>query len=195
MILKQLLSSQASSLTKRFKKRHNEIWDIVAYGSAVRGKISARDVDIAIILTHKINLGQKLELAQELKHSLKKLLLFEADVKAIDLQDLLDPLFAARKAILAEGFSLIKKKRLAELFGFSPFYIFTYSLKGLSHSRKIMFRYALRGRRGQKGLLEINKCEQLGRGVIKVPLEHSEELKSFFEKQKIRYNAHACLFY
>lgn len=195
MILRKLLNLQVLNLIKSFKKKHIEIWDIVAYGSVVRGKISVRDIDFAIVLGHKISLNQKLKLAQELKHSLKDFLRSEADVKAIDLQDLMDPLFTARKAILAEGISLIKKKSLSKQFGFSPFYIFTYSLKGLSHTKKIIFRYALKGRRTQKGLLEINQCEQIGKGVIKVPLEHIEELKSFFEKQKVKYKFQACLFY
>lgn len=195
MILKKLLSSQALNLIKSFKKKYIEIWDIAVYGSVVRGKISARDIDFAIILAHKIGLNQKLQLAQELKHSLKEFLRFEADVKTIDLRDLMDPLFTARKAILAEGISLIKKKSLAKQVGFNSFYIFTYSLKGLSHTKKIIFRYALKGRRTQKGLLEINQCEQIGKGVIKVPLEHVEELKNFFEKQKIKYKANGCLFY
>lgn len=195
MILEKLSNSQILNLIKDFKRKHSEIWDIVAYGSAVRGKIGAADIDFAIILSSKASLNQKLELAQELRYSLKGLLRLEADVRAVDMEDLLDPLFIARKAILAEGFSLIKKRRLAEQFGFEPFYIFNYALKGLSHSKKIIFRYALKGRRGQKGLLEINKCRQLGKGSIKVPLEHVEELKSFFEKQKVEYKAYACLFY
>lgn len=195
MISKKLLNSQTLNLIKDFKKKRIEIWDVVVYGSFARGKINARDVDVAIILSSKTTLNKKLELAQELKYSLNKILKFKIDVKSIDLSDLIDPLFIARKAILAEGFSLTKKKNLAEIFGFEQFYLFSYNLNGLSHSEKVMFQYALKGRRGEKGLLKITKSEQLGKGVIKAPLQHSEEFKSFFEKNKINYKNCMTLFY
>lgn len=195
MISRELLNSQAFGLIKKFRQRYAEIWDIVAYGSSIRGKIGARDIDIAIILSQKTSLDKKLKLAQELRHSLSKSTKSEMDVKSIDLQDIMDPSFIARKAILAEGFSLARKKSLAEIFGFEQFYIFTYSLEGLSHSKKVMFRYALGGRREQRGLLDINRCEQLGKGVIKAPLQHAEEMKDFFERSHIKYKAHMALFY
>ena len=58
-----------------------------------------------------------------------------------------------------------------------------------------MFQYALKGRRGEKGILKITKSEQLGKGVIKVPLQYTEEFKSFFEKNKINYKNCMALVY
>ena len=195
MISKGLLNLQALKLINSFKQKHSEVWDIVVYGSFVRGKISVQDIDLAIILSRKTSLNEKLKFAQELKHSLKEILKAEIDVKSIDMQDLMDPLFIARKAIIAEGFSLTRKKSIAEIFGFGQFYIFAYKLKGLSHSEKVMFRYALGGRRGQKGMLEINKCEQIGKGAIKAPLQHAEEFRDFLEKYRLEYRAYMALLY
>ena len=195
MISNELLNSQSLKLIKNFKEDNPKIYDIVAYGSVVRGKMLPKDTDLAIILHQKLSFDKKLGLAQELRHCLGKILKSEIDVKCVDMDDLTDPLFIARKAIIAEGLSMTRKKNLAEAFGFKPFYIFTYSLSGLSHSKKVIFGYALGGRRGQEGLLKLNKCEQLGKGAIKVPLEHAEEFKDFFEKQNVKYRVHMALIY
>ena len=193
MILKRLLNSQVLNLIKEFKRKHENIWDIAIYGSLIRGKINARDLDLAIIFT-KANLNERLELAQELKQKLKKTH-YNVDTKGIGLNDLLDKNFLARQAIISEGYLIARKKKLCELFGFGPYYIFSYSLKNLSQSKKIMFQYALKGRRGQKGILELKGLEHLGSGVIKVPLENSEEFKEFLEKNNIIYQIYKGLFY
>lgn len=193
MISKKLLSLQELNLIRDFKEKYPEIYDIVIFGSFVRGKLDARDLDLAILF-YKAKLADKLRLAQELKQKLKDSN-YEIDVKGVDFNDLLDKDFIARQAIIAESYSLFKKKRLAELLGFSNYYLFAYSLKGLSQSKKIMFQYALKGRRGQKGIIETRNCRQIGRGAVMVPLENSEEFRDFLEKNRVNYKIHKGLFY
>ncbi len=195
MILKQLLNSQLLKLAKEFKKQHKEIWDIAIYGSVIRGKIIAKDIDVAIIFSSSEKLEKKLTLSQLLRGKMKKLIKYDIDVKGIDINDLFNSSFIARKAIIAESFLLIQKKFLHEIFGFENFWIFSYSLKGLNASKKMMFHYSLRGRRGQKGLLYLSKSISLGKGVIKVPLQYSEEFKEFFEKNNIKYKIYHGLLY
>ena len=163
--------------------------------NTTRRKINANDIDIAIIFSSPEKLDKKLNLSQELRNKLKKIIDYDFDVKGIDIKDLLDSSFMARKAIIAEGFLITRKKFLHEIFGFKNYYIFSYSLKDLSPSKKVMFQYALRGRRGEKGIIEITKSVSIGRSAVKVPLEHSEEFKEFFEKNKIDYKINKGLIY
>jgi len=195
MILKKLLNSQTLKSIKDFKKEHKEIFDIVIYGSAVRNKSVVNDVDFAIILSKKEKLNKKLNLSQELKSKLRKVIDFEIDVRAVDFEDFLDHSFLARKAILAEGYLILKKKFLYELFGFENYSLFTYSLKNLTNSKKVMFQYSMRGRGGEKGMLEITKSKLCGKGVIMVPLFYTEDFKEFFEKNKIKYKIYTGLYY
>ena len=196
MISKKLLDSpELKSEIKKFLKEHKEIWDIAIYGSVIRGKTIIRDIDFAIIFYSKTKLDNKLSLAQKLKQTLSKIIPYEIDIKGIDFYDFFDNAFIARKAILAEGYLLSRKKYQAELFGFEAKYIFSYSLANLNHSKKIMFQYALKGRRGQKGLLEMKGCEQIGRGTISVPVWNSEEFREFLEKQNIKYKILKALIY
>jgi predicted nucleotidyltransferase len=185
MTLNSLLKSQRlASELKKFKT--SDVFDIVVYGSIVKGKENVNDIDIAVILNKKTSLDQKLKLAEALKTKLD-FIGKEVDVKVIDISDLLDPNFIARQAILAEGYSLINKKFLHELFGFSVRILFKYSLSKLTYSKKKMFYYALKGRRGQKGLLKLRNGKQISDCVIEVPVEHSEEFRNLFEQQNIEF--------
>ncbi len=45
------LKKKLSELAKDFKEKNPNVWDILLYGSTVKGKESPNDVDITIILT------------------------------------------------------------------------------------------------------------------------------------------------
>ncbi len=196
MTLKKLLNLQELGLSiKGFIKKNSSIIDVCIYGSAMRGKAEIRDMDFAILLKTKTSVSKKLELAHELKKELRKILKTEIDVKTVDFGDLQDSSFMARQGILAEGYLIARKKAIAELFGFETYYIFTFNLKNLTASEKIMFRYALNGRRGNKGILAANKCEHVGSGAIKVPIEHSEEFRELLGSFKINYRILKASFY
>jgi predicted nucleotidyltransferase len=185
---------ELNSISKSFASKHPDVWDICIYGSFVRGKTEIRDVDIAIIMKKPTSVENKLNLSQELKDQMK-VSRYEFDVKCVDIKDFLDPSFLARTGIIGEGFLILKGKRLSEILGFESYVIFTYNLKNLSNSEKTMLNYSLNGRRGEKGMIELRNCEHLGRGTLKVPIEHSEELKDFFERHKVKYKISKVLFY
>jgi predicted nucleotidyltransferase len=170
------------------------MFDILVYGSIVRGKDKVNDIDIVIIFNKKGSVNEKLELAEKLKSQLD-FLDINVDVKAVDISDFDDNSFIARQAILAEGYSLIDGKFLHERFGFKAFAIFDYSLGNLNYSQKKMFYYALKGRRGQKGLLELKGAEMLGNCIIKVPLVNSEEFKELFKRRNIEYKMEKSITY
>lgn len=184
MMLKDLLKSQELILKiKKFKSE--DIFDILVYGSIVRGKDKVNDIDIVIVFNKKKSVNEKLELAEKLKNQLDSLEV-EFDVKSADISDFDDSSFIVRQAILAEGYSLINRRFLHERFGFKTFVIFNYSLDNLNYSQKKMFYYALKGRRDQKGLLELKGAEMLGNCIIKVPLVNSEEFKELFKMKGIK---------
>lgn len=196
MTLKKLLNLQKLRYNvKKFADKNPEVLDVCIYGSIIRGKTNMRDIDFAVLLKNKTSVSKKLELAHELKQALKKELNFEIDAKTVDMEDLKDSAFLARQGILAEGYLILHKETLADLFGFKTYYIFMFNLKGLTASKKIMFRYALNGRRGAKGIMTLNKCEHIGSGAIKVPIEQSEEFRELLDSFKINYRILKASFY
>ena len=191
MTSKNLLKLQKlTSKIKEFKAK--TVFDIVLYGSYIRGKQGIGDVDIAVILNENSNLDYKLTLAESLKSELD-FLPKEADIKVIDLNDLIDPSFIARQAILTEGYSILKKKYLHEIFGFSVSIVFKYDISKLNASKKKMFYYALKGRRDSKGLLYSLGAKQVSNCMVAVPIAHSEEFKELFNRNKVPYESSYAL--
>jgi len=180
---------------KEFGKKHPDIWDLCIYGSFVRGKSGSRDIDIAIIMKKLAALENKLSISQELRSQLKETYKHDFDVRCVDIKDFLNPSFMARTGILGEGVLLTSGKPLSEKLGFRTYALFVYTLQNLTNTEKVKFNYSLNGRRGENGLIKVKNCEHLGSGVLKVPVEHSEEFIEFFEKHKINYKISKALFY
>ena len=196
MISENLLNSaKLTNQSKSFQKNNPIIWEIVMYGSAVEGKLTPRDIDIALILNQKTTLNEKLEISQQFRKRLQDCWKKEFEVRAVDLLDFLDSNFLARTGILATGFSLLQKRPLSEIFGFQNFFIFLYELKGLNPSKKKMFYYALKGRRGSIGILQRVKGEQIGDGAIKIPQNNYYEIKELLDGYKLKYQVKKALFY
>jgi len=195
MILKKLLKSQDLSLIKAFIKQNPGVWDIAIYGSYIRGKEDARDIDIALILSKSFNAGKKIDLAYKLKKLFEKIIPFEIDVKAIDLQDFFDENFLAREGIIAESYLINRKRYLADLLGFKTFAIIKYNLKGLTYSQKKMLYYALKGRRGNEGVLKKINGEMLGKGILKIPVYAVFPIENLLKLHKLSFNVELVMSY
>ncbi|MBI4155194.1 nucleotidyltransferase domain-containing protein [Candidatus Woesearchaeota archaeon] len=195
MILKKLLKSQDLNLIKAFTKQNPGVWDVAVYGSYIRGKEDARDIDIALILSKSFDMGKKIDLAYKLKKLFEKIIPLEVDVKAVDLQDFLDENFLAREGIIAESYLINRKRYLADLLGFKTFAIIKYNLKGLTYSQKKMLYYALKGRRGNEGVLKKLGGEMLSKGILKIPVYAVFPIESLLKLHKLSYNVELVMSY
>ena len=164
--------------------KKNEVWDIVVYGSYTRGKVDARDIDLAIILSRIASVKKKMGLCQDLRTALSDKE-YSLDVKAVDLNDLMNVGFLAREAILAEGRSLLRGDYLAERFGFRNFAIIEYSLRNLTPAKQKMFYYALQGRKKGTGILARIGGRIISKGVLQVPARHYEEMLDLFKQHGV----------
>lgn len=174
--------------------KKNDIWDIVIYGSYARGKVDARDIDAAIILSKATSVKRKMELCQELRRALSGKE-YSLDVKAVDIKDLMNIGFLAREAILAEGLSLLRKGYIAERFGFRNFAIIEYRLKSLTPSKQKMFYYALQGRKMGTGILARIGGRIVSKGVFQIPTRHYEEISNLLKQHRINYKTTFVLQY
>ena len=174
------LSAKFYEKIKKFLK-HEDIIDIILFGSSVRGKEFFEDIDILVIYSKKND-----ELEYKVRKELEKA---DKRVKTVSkiYTEIFSPEFSAREAILSEGFSLKNKKFIAEGLGYQPLRLFRYYLKGLNQSRRMQFYYSLHGRGSQKGLLEKAHAYKFSEGIILAEVENSEIIKEFFEKLKMQY--------
>lgn len=168
------------------EKKDKTIFDIIIYGSLVKGKSAIRDIDIAVIFLEG-TLRERLDKIQKIKHKLKRLIKKEIDIKQLLLQDMFSSAFLARTGILLEGENIFRNKKICETMGFKAYSLFWYDLKGLTHAQKVRFNYILAGRHGLKGILKEFKGERLVRGAVKIPIQNSIEFEEILKKNKVCY--------
>ena len=167
------------------EKREN-IFDIIVFGSLVKGKQTPKDIDVLVIFLHG-TLKERLDVIQEIKNKLKTKIDANIDIKQALLKDIFSPEFLARTGILLEGYSITHNKKFCKILGFNSYTLFWYNLKDLSHIQKVKFNYILAGR-NQKGIIKIFQGERLASGAVKIPIEHSIEFEEVLKKNKVNYN-------
>lgn len=173
-----------SSFSKKFAKQ-NSVFDVVLYGSAVKGEEEPADVDILLIFLEK-KLKERLEIAQKFKQGIKEKIK-KLDVKTINLAEIFNSSFLARQGVLVEGYSLLHRVSLAKRLGFKGNALFSYGLRNLNHNEKTKFTYSLIGRRGEEGMVKKVGGVSLGKGVVLVPIENSLIFESFLKSWKLDY--------
>jgi len=167
------------------EKKDKSIFDVVIYGSAVKGKEDTRDIDILVIFLEG-NLEERLNKIQQIKFRLKNKIEPNIDIKQILLKELFSAEFLARTGAMLEGISVFKNKKFCETLGFTSFALFWYSLEGLMHSQKVKFNYILAGR-GKKGIIEDLSGKRLVNGAIIIPIENSLAFEKILNDNKVKY--------
>jgi len=104
------------------------IFDIVVFGSLVKGKPSPRDIDLLVIFLQGA-LRERLDLIQEIRNKLKSKFDLNIDIKPALLKDLFSSEFLARTGILLEGYSISQNRKFCQTLGFNSYTIFWYDLK------------------------------------------------------------------
>ena len=162
------------SSKKLYQNYKDKIIDILLFGSSVKGKSSPNDVDIAIILKNTKE--------QEIISLIGKFSVYfnkDAHLNLVIIETILqNPIL---KTLLEEGISLIDQKQLHNKLGYESGYIFSLDLTKLNKSKKVLFSYALHGKKEQKGILKNLNCKLVGRAVFFIPINYVEEFKAFLE--------------
>ncbi|MDP4039157.1 MAG: nucleotidyltransferase domain-containing protein [Candidatus Pacearchaeota archaeon] len=171
------------SISKKFFQ-DEKLFDIILYGSAVKGKDEPRDIDIVLIFFDR-NIKERLEIAQDFKKKLPKAL--RLDIQTLNVKDFFDAGFFARQGILIEGYSLVSGMKFSKKLGFKGYSLFSYVLGNLNNSQKTLFTYSLIGRGKEEGMVKKVKGQSIGKGAFLVPIENSVLFEDFLEKWKIKY--------
>ncbi len=176
------------------KKYGAKISDVFVFGSYVKGRLFPGDVDICVLFK-----GVDSGFAGKVYDDFRSLFGEKCHYNWVLIEDILaSPLFTT---LLFEGYSLLKERNLFEIIGLSSGSIFSYDLRELQPSKKVLFSYALHGKGGgtggHPGLSEKSKAlvgiliqcggRVLGRGVVFVPVSKSREFRDFLDQWKIEY--------
>jgi len=110
------------------------VYDIILFGSFVKGKVVPNDIDVVII-------------SENFKESI-----FGFHVSVLSIKDFFKPISLVN-TLFREGYSLKHNKFFSEVYGFESKCIFSYSLISLTPSKKVMAVNFLRGKKEEKGLV------------------------------------------
>ncbi|EHR79045.1 nucleotidyltransferase [Thermococcus litoralis DSM 5473] len=176
---------------KKFKKTHKKVFDIVLYGSSVKGKGEPNDYDFMLIL-RKAREDDRFDLAFEFKQRLLDLGFphDKLDVKALNLEDLFDPNYLASPGIIIEGFSLTKGKPIHELLNGESYALFVLDVSRLEGNEKTKFQFALKGRDGKGGIIKELSGRYLGPWVVLVPIEEAYRFKEFLDFWGVKFESY-----
>ena len=179
------LRRKLSELARDFKERNPDVWDILLYGSSVKGKEKPNDVDIAVILEK----GDPFEVAFQFKTALEEAGFSpeELDVKGFLLKELFDENNLVSLALLVEGYSLLSDKFLHETLNARGYALFRFSYSSLPQNEKVRFIYSLRGRQKEGGTLKRLNALELAPGVVLVPISATFEFKGFLRRWGLDY--------
>lgn len=163
-----------SLINKKFQKtlqnnlKDERIIDFIIFGSSVKGKIRPNDLDIAILVREKIDQKNLLTLRKELQVYYNKI-----HLEQVSIEEYNSKLFLV---LLREGYSVKHKKYLHELYGVEPNSLFTYSLKKLTPSQKVMFH---------RGIKSIPNIKRLSNTVVMVQANQTANFQDFLKQWNI----------
>lgn len=158
-------------ICKDFAKKDKNIIDIVLFGSFAREKEKPEDIDLAAIVSDKI---ETVTLEKQISDKLK----MPVHITVLNLRTLFRE--TLWKTIIHEGISLLNNKNVSEKLGFESYVLFWYNLAKLKTSDKVRFSYALFGRDKKDSLLGKLNGKSLGKGVLLIPVNKEDEIRDLF---------------
>jgi len=159
----------------RFLKK-KEIDDIIIFGSFIKGKDKAEDIDVAVLFSNfSRNIWMEINNIGENYHLVK--------TKFSNILE--EPMLW--QTLIHEGYSLKHNAMLSNIIGIKPNFLFEYELDKLDKTNKQTFSHALYGTGGRKSFLKSIKGTKLGNKKVLVPFDKSEEIREFFNTWKIAY--------
>lgn len=165
------MNSKITLIKDKCKKylKNKEIIDIIAFGSFVKGKSSAEDIDIAIITKEDMTLN-----------------IPGFHISVLKPEDFFKPISLSH-TLLREGYSLRNNKPFSEIYRFSSRVLFIYELSNLKPSKKVKIVTALRGKNKNKGIVDENSGEWLANQVFIVPVDKSYVFEKFFLNMGVKF--------
>ena len=160
--------------------REREVIDVVLSGYDKKEKASK----IGLVIIFKDNNSHAKNILLKLKEIFNKKQL-SVNINSLLADDLFKDSLYLR--LIQNGFSIKENKLINKILDVETLILLTYDLKTLNHSKKTLFGYALRGRKGQKGFLDLLNGSAVGRNNVLIPINKLDELKEFLKTWQVKY--------
>ena len=158
---------------RKLLKKYKEIRDIILFGSLVKGKYNPKDIDLALVVDHK-----DISLIGEIRDSLP---LKNLDIEIVKPEEIYQSRLGLN--LISEGFSIKSNAYLRERLGISPMKVYTYEIRHLTQTKKVLFG------RGLNQIIKDTKSVKLGAGCIMVPIVKSSLFEDFLQTWELKFKA------
>lgn len=125
---------------------------------------------------------------RELKREIDRLL-SNLDYEFLELSEV----FSNLKRV-AHAKSLLDNREFLDKLGIKLLVEYHYQLDSLDQSEKMMFNYALEGRRKMKGIIHELNGMKLARSLVLIPKENAEEFENFLNAWKVKYKKRLVIY-
>ena len=159
--------------------KEKEVIDLVLLGYGKKEKTIK--IDLAIIFKDR-KYGNNILLRVKKIFNKKQI---RVNINSFLANDLFKDPFYVR--LVQEGFSIKENRFISKILDVETLVLVTYDLKTLNHSKKTLFGYALKGRKGQKGFLDSLNGNAVGRNNVLIPINKLDELKEFLNTWQVKY--------
>jgi len=168
-MLKRLKSLSEIKKELRFYLDNKQVYDVILFGSYVKGKENPSDIDVAII-----SMGELKEV--EGYH-----------ISFLEPLDFFKNIPSLANTLFREGYSLKFDKNFSENYGFQNKCMFVYWLSDLTASNKVTAVNFLRGINGKKGMVEEQGGEWIANQVFLSSVNKDYLFEQFFLNHKIKF--------
>jgi len=158
---------------------NDEVVDIILFGSAAKEKTLPNDIDIAIIFRKEI----RRDILKKFQDSLGE----EYHISSLVVDKFFVKPHSLAKTLLLEGISLLTNKSLAENFDLKSYTLYTYDLTSEKSSKKVRFIYLMKGRAGNKGVVEKFGGSYIAASSFTVPIDKDEEMLEILKAWSVKF--------
>lgn len=167
------MNSKTLALIKNKLKKYlkdKEVLDIILFGSFTKGNENPSDIDVAFITEKDIETDS-----------------LNFHVAVLTPKDFFGKPPLLVNTLLREGYSIKHNKPFAKLFNFTSNVLFNYNLSSLTPSLKVKIVNALRGRKGENGLVLEHGGKWISNNVFIINPENENLFEKFFLNFKIKF--------
>lgn len=155
--------------------KYKDLADIFIFGSIVKGKEKAGDIDIALFFKDKVSKDLVSSIKKEIKTAINK----KVDIEVLDIYSQL------WLVMMREGLSINKNKFLYEFYKIKPLVLYKYSLKKLNPTQKVQFT------RGLNEMIRLTEGTKLTRSIVLIPLTNKIKFDEFLNSWNMLYETKA----
>jgi predicted nucleotidyltransferase len=172
---------KGSKLYLKLKKiiKEYDLEDIILFGSFVKGKTIAKDIDICLIFKKSVDLKIIKKIQAKLGDNFH--------ISSLSVDNFLNKKHNLTQTLLFEGISIKSRRSLSDVYSLKSYGLYYYDISEMKKSNKVRFVYLLKGRGNEKGIVKEFKGQFLVNGCFIIPVEKDNEMLEILRQWNVKF--------